>query len=125
METTVVLTITNDFDLNALYEFLQGTNIKIKTLEESSIIDPALKVFQYRPTEAFKSFCGPECLNRLGYVSISFAYDYIVSYAKRHGLHSYNLITLDATLMNVLNTSAIKLDETELMDLLIRYFPKV
>lgn len=123
METTVVLTVTNDVDLSALYEFLQTTSIQIKN--SLSNIDSELKVFQYRPTEAFKSFCGPECLNRLGYVSISFAYDYIVSYAKRHGLYSYNFIKLDATLMDVLNTNVAKLDEPDLMDLLIRYFPKV
>jgi hypothetical protein len=123
MDTTVVLTVTNDVDLSALYEFLQTTSIQIKN--SLSNIDPELNVFQYKPTEAFKSFCGPECLNRLGYVSISFAYDYILSYAKRHGLHSYNLIKLDATLMNVLNTNVAKLDEADLMNLLICYFPKV
>jgi len=123
MDTTVVLTVTNDVDLSALYEFLQTTSIQIKN--SLSNIDPELNAFQYKPTDSFKSFCGPECLNRHGYVSISFAHDYIVSYAKRHGLYSYNFIKLDATLMEVLNTSATKLDEPDLMDLLIRYFPKV
>jgi hypothetical protein len=126
METTVVLTVTNGTDLSALYEFLKHTTIKINSLDESSqYIEPELKTFKYRPTEAFKSFCGAECLNRNGYVSISFAYDYILSYAKRNGLHSYNLIKLDNTLMNVLNTTSTTLDEESLMNLLISHFPKV
>ena len=126
METTLVLTVTNGVDLSALYEFLKGTTIKINKHEElSSVIDPELKTFKYRPTEAFKSFCGAECLNRNGYVSISFAYDYILSYAKRHGLYSYNLIKLDNILMDVLNTSSTQLVEEDLMNLIISHFPRV
>jgi len=125
METIINLTITNNEDLDKLYNFLKGTNIQMKVLHSNMVLMTSeMKKYDYIPTEEFKNFCGSENLNRDGYISISSAYNFVILYAKQRSIYFPTHIDLDKTLIEVLKTNHHTLKHSELMDIIINLFKR-
>jgi hypothetical protein len=59
-----------------------------------------------QPTPAFKQFCGSEYLNAAGKISRASALDYVNLYVKNHRLREGEVVYLDATLQDVLQTQS-------------------
>ena len=127
METTILLTVKSQADLDALYSFLKTTSIehKIQTYNETSVADPEFNQYIYAPTSDFKSFCGAENMNKFGHVSLQSAYDLIIMYAKNNGLYDYPYIDIDSVLKDILGLSEHSISACDLVPLLKKLFKKI
>lgn len=128
METTILLTIKSQADLDALYSFLKMTSIehKVQTYTETSVVDdPDFKQYIYSPSSNFKSFCGAENMNRFGHVSLKSAYDLIIMYAKNNGLYDYPYIDIDTVLKEALSVTEHSISTVDLVPLLKKLFKKI
>ena len=127
METTILLTIKSQADLDVLYSFLKTTSIehKVQTYTESSVDEPEFKQYIYAPTSDFKSFCGAENMNKFGHVSLRSAYDLIIMYAKNNGLYDYPYIDIDTVLKEALSVTEHSISTVDLVPLLKKLFKKI
>ena len=127
METTILLTIKSQSDLDALYSFLKTTTIeyKVQTYTEASVADPEFKQYVYAPTSDFKSFCGAENMNKFGHVSLQSAYDLIIMYAKNNGLYEYPYIDIDSVLKEALSVNEHSISVSDLVPLLKKLYKKI
>jgi hypothetical protein len=127
METTILLTIKSQADLDALYSFLKTTSIdnKVQTYTDTSVDEPEFKQYIYSPTSEFKSFCGAENMNKFGHVSLRSAYDLIITYAKNNGLYDYPYIDINVTLRDALGVTEHSISVSDLVPLLKKLFKKI
>jgi hypothetical protein len=128
METTILLTIKSQADLDALYNFLKTTSIeqKVQTYTETSVVDdPEFNKYIYSPSSDFKSFCGAENMNKFGYVSLQSAYNLIIVYAKNNGLYDYPYIDIDSVLKEALSVNDHSISVSDLAPLLKKLFKKI
>lgn len=75
---------------------------------------PTLKHTWYKPTAAFKSFCGTEFCNPLGHITLDMAEAVVILHAKSNACAISTHITLSDQLRAVLETNASKLSMYEL-----------
>ena len=104
MDTQILLKVHSISDLQKLNEFLETTSIASKIVSSNVPYEPTDLYYHYKPTQEFKDFCGGECLNRYGLISLNSAKELVLQYAMRQGLHNSTTIILDQTLTTVLNT---------------------
>jgi len=105
MDTTVVLKIRSQSDLDALIIFLRGTNIEssISNLEQIDEMNPSSDKCIYIPTNEFKEFCGKENLNQFGHISLNHAIECVLNYAARKKLTHTAHFNLDSVLREALS----------------------
>ena len=116
MDTQVLLKVTSISDLQKLNEFLETTSIssKVMTSNVSATLDD--HYYNYKPTQEFKDFCGGECLNRYGLISLASAKAMIVHYATKNGLYTPTTILMDDTLRKILATTGREVSYEELYE---------
>ena len=105
MDTQILLKVSNISDLQKLNEFLETTGIASKIVSSNAPPELIDHFYNYKPTQEFKDFCGGECLNRYGFISLSSANSLIIHYAQQKGLYNSTTILMDTTLAKVLDLS--------------------
>lgn len=86
---------------------------------------PQHKYQWYKPTAAFKSFCGSEFCNPLGQITLEMAEAVVVLHAKARSGAISTHITLSDELQTVLETNASKLSLIELRQRFVELFTPV
>ena len=79
----------------------------------------------YKPTAAFKSFCGSEFCNPLGHITLDMAEAVVILHAKAHAGAISTHIYLSDELRAVLETNASKLSLLELRQRFVELFTPV
>lgn len=105
MDTQILLKVSSLSDLEKLNAFLESTSISSKIVSSNASPDLNDHLYIYTPTQVFKDFCGSECLNRYGCISLSSAKEMVLHYAKRNGLYNATTILVDHTISKILNTN--------------------
>jgi len=97
----------------------------LKTRYDSNIgeIDCLLSDIYYEPTPEFTKECGKENLNKNGFISKSWAYQFIMKQIKIRGISVIDdIIYVDDYLQKLLGTNSVKIDKYELIDLIDKLF---
>jgi hypothetical protein len=124
MDTQILLKVSSIADLQKLNEFLETTSIPYKIVSSNAPYGLTDHYYTYKPTQEFKDFCGGECLNRYGLISLTSAKELILQYAKRQGLHNATTILLDDTLKNILKTVDREISHEDVYQLIKGLFSK-
>lgn len=105
MDAQILLKVNSLSDFQKLNEFLETTSIASKIVSSNVSYELSDHYYAYKPTQEFKDFCGGECLNRFGLISLSSAKEAVLQHAKRNALYNSTTILVDNTLSKVLNTT--------------------
>ena len=124
MDTQILLKVSSVSDLEKLNAFLESTNITSKVVSSNVIPEMIDHFYTYKPTQEFKDFCGSECLNRFGLISLNSAKEIVLQYSKRNALYNSTTIVLDQTLTKILNTNDREISHEEIFNRIKELFKK-
>ena len=102
--SSVTVSPKTPFEHRDLVDFCEARNLQY--VEEYTIHLGELDDTYKKPTQALKTFCGPENANRKGHIQAKAAVEIILRTARRLGLDKAGgIIELNDTLREVLNTT--------------------
>jgi len=124
MDTQILLKVISVSDLEKLNAFLESTAISSKIVSSNATPEMIDHFYSYKPTQEFRDFCGGECLNRYGLISLNSAKELVLHYAKRNTLYNSTTIVLDQTLTKILNSSERELSHEDVYNRIKELFKK-